>query len=83
MDASLLIANLVTVERTAGKIGDQQARDFVIQAQDCILNMQRDNLELRRENHLLRLRLEASRADGGRLGGISGTAAPFAFPATA
>jgi hypothetical protein len=82
MDASLLIANLVTVECTAGKIGDQFARDFVIQAQDCILRMQRENLELRRENHALRMRLEVPRADGGRLGSVPG-AAPFAFPATA
>jgi hypothetical protein len=82
MDAARLIANLVTVERSAGRIGDELARDFVIEAQDCVLRMQRENLELRRENHVLRMRLDSPLAEGSRAD-CAPAAAPFVFSATA
>lgn len=56
MDATFLIASLVFLEQSSARTGDMATRDFVIDAQDCILRMQRENLELRRENHTLRLR---------------------------
>lgn len=59
MDAASLIACLVNLENAAAKSGDFTTRAFVVEAQDWILRAQRENLELRRENHVLRLRQSA------------------------
>jgi hypothetical protein len=49
MDPAVLITRLLTLQQMAEEIGHLEARAFVIEAQDCILRMQRENLELRRE----------------------------------
>ena len=59
MNAAELIVRLVSLEQAAGQLGDFVTRDFIIEAQDWILRAQRVNLELLRENHLLRHRHEA------------------------
>lgn len=63
MDAAGLIASLVELERAALKCGEIVIRDFVIEAQDWILRTQKENLELRRENHVLRLRHESLQSE--------------------
>ncbi|HEV2136716.1 MAG TPA: hypothetical protein VGR47_21030 [Terracidiphilus sp.] len=63
MNAAGLIACLVALEHTAGKAGDHVTRDFVIEAQDWILRTQKENLDLRRENHVLRLRTASLRSE--------------------
>lgn len=83
MDATDLIANLVSLEKNAATIGNQMSRDFVIEAQDCILRMQRENLELRRENHVLRLRQGSQGEDSSRQDSVSSAMPPFIFHAIA
>jgi hypothetical protein len=56
MDAASLIACLEALERSAGKSGDLVMRDFVIEAQDWVLRTQKENLDLRCENQVLRRR---------------------------
>lgn len=63
MDAAELILNLVSLEQNAGQLGDFVTRDFIIEVQDWILRAQRANLELLRENHLLRQRNESPRSE--------------------
>jgi hypothetical protein len=81
MDAAVLIASLVSLETSAAKTGDQMTRDFVIEAQDCVLRMQRENLELRRENQVLRLRQRTPREESSHPRGTPTDLPPFIFRA--
>lgn len=83
MEATDLITSLVSLEKKVATIGDQWTRDFVIEAQDCILRMQRENLELRRENHVLRLRQGTRREEPIRPVSTPTTPPPFIFHAIA
>lgn len=83
MDAAGLIACLVTLEHAAGKTGDHATRDFVIAAQDWILRTQKENLDLRRENHVLRLRTTSLHPEGERPSRGPAAMPPFIFHAIA
>lgn len=79
MKATDLIARLASLEKSAAKCGDRVTRDFVIEAQDCILRMQRENLELRSENHVLRLRQSPRREESRRPSSLPAAAPPLIF----
>lgn len=66
MDGAGLIASLVALEGAASKTGDLVTRDFIIAAQDWVLQTQKENLELRREIHFLRQRYESPRIEQGQ-----------------
>jgi hypothetical protein len=83
MEAAGLIACLVTLEHTAGKAGDHATRNFVIEAQDWILRAQKENLDLRRENQVLRLRSASLHPDSATSSGVPAPMPPFIFPAIA
>jgi hypothetical protein len=78
MDAAGLIAILVDLERAAGKAGDIVTRDIVIEAQDWILSIQKENLELRRANYALRIGAPVS-AEPAEPDPKSGIETPFSF----
>jgi hypothetical protein len=79
MDAAVLIASLVDLEQTARREGDFETRNFVIEAQDCILRMQRENLALRQENQVLRLRQGTLHESTERKGSPPADKLPFLF----
>lgn len=81
MDAAGLISTLVDLERAAGKFGDGLMRDLVIEAQDWVLRTQKENLDLRRENQVLRRRYGLQDSESGQRG--EPAAMPFHFHAIA
>lgn len=83
MDAAGVIANLVNLERQAARIGDLVTCNFVIEMQDWVLRLQRENLELRRDNQMLRLRAESMRPEPAPSAHEAVAAPPFAFHAIA
>lgn len=83
MNAAELIVKLVTLEQAAGQLGDFVTRDFIIEAQDWILRAQKENLELLRENHLLRNRREAPRHERMQPAAGQAAAPPLIFHAVA
>lgn len=83
MDASGAIANLVNLERTAARTGDLITCNLVMELQDWVLRIQRENLELCQENQALRLRAESMRPEPAASAQAAQAAPPFAFHATA
>jgi hypothetical protein len=63
MDTASLIATIASFDVIPYDLDQKAFRAFLVEVQDCILRMQRDNLDLRRENQLLRRRVEFPRMD--------------------
>ena len=82
MTPSILIANLSTIEQLVRDSGDEATQAFVLEAQDCVLRLQRENLELRSENQVLRQSNGAARCDPSPSANIP-SATPFLFQAFA
>lgn len=57
MDPAVLITKLVALQGSTHDARCTEVRALVIDLQDCLLRMQRENLELRRENVQLRQHL--------------------------
>jgi len=67
MDTASLIATIASFDVIPYDLDQKAFRAFLVEVQDCILRMQRDNLDLRRENQLLRRRVEFPRMDAAHL----------------
>jgi len=67
MDTASLIATIASFDVIPYDLDQKAFRAFLVEVQDCILRMQRDNLDLRRENQLLRRRAEFPRMDAAHL----------------
>lgn len=63
MDTASLIATVASFDVLPYDLDQKAFRAFLVEVQDCILRMQRDNLDLRRENQLLRRHVELARMD--------------------
>lgn len=63
MDTASLIARFASFDVIPYDLDQKAFRAFLVEVQDCILRMQHDNLDFRRENQLLRRRVEFTRLD--------------------
>lgn len=58
MTAAILIAKLVEVEKAVGNLNPSTIRRMVLEAQGCVLEMDQEMIEMRRDNRTLRQRME-------------------------
>lgn len=63
MDTASLIATVASFDVLPDDLDQKTFRAFLVEVQDCILRMQRDNLDLRRENQILRRQVGFARMD--------------------
>ena len=67
MDTASLIAKFASFDVIPYGLDRQTFRTFLVEVQECLLRMQRENLDLLRENQLLRRRVEFPRMDAAPL----------------
>lgn len=67
MDTASLIATVASFDVLPDDLDQKAFRAFLVEVQDCILRMQRDNLDLRRENQILRRHVELARMDAAQV----------------
>ena len=63
MNTASLIATIASFDVIPYDLDQKTFRAFLVEVQDCILRMQRDNLDLRRENQILRRQVGFARMD--------------------